>query len=78
MSVSGISFSVSLDGDTSTGTVWAAIYDSNGKLNAVKQYQAADTVNVVFDVGVTGAYVKIMWWNDNMQPMCEAQTIPLQ
>ena len=78
MSVSGISFSVSLDGDTSTGTVWAAIYDSNGKLNAVMQYQAADTVNVVFDVGVTGAYVKIMWWNDNMQPMCEAQTIPLQ
>lgn len=78
MSVSGISFSVSLDGDTSTGTVWAAIYDSNGKLNAIKQYPAADTVNVVFDVGVTGAYVKIMWWNDNMQPMCEAQTIPLQ
>ena len=78
MSVSGISFSVSLDGDTSIGTVWAAIYDSNGRLNAIKQYPAADTVNVVFDVGVTGAYVKIMWWNDNMQPMCEAQTIPLQ
>jgi len=78
ISVSGISFSVALDGDTSIGTVWAAIYDSSGKLNAIKQYLAADTVNVVFDVGVTGSYVKIMWWNDNMQPICEAQTIPLQ
>ncbi len=78
ISVSGISFSVSLDGDTSTGNVWAAIYASDGKLKDVKQYPAAKTVNVAFDKGVTGAYVKIMWWDDNMQPMCEAQTIPLQ
>lgn len=78
ISVGGISFGVSLDGDTSTGNVWAAIYDSDGKLKSVKQYPAAKTVNVAFDKGVTGAYVKIMWWDSNMQPICEAQTIPLQ
>lgn len=78
ISVSGISFSVSLNGDTSTGTVYAAIYDSDGKLKNVKQYPAADSVNVAFDKVVTGAYVKIMWWDNNMQPICEAQTNPLQ
>lgn len=77
MSVSGISFRVSLDGDTSVGTVYAAIYDSKGKLNAVKQYPAADIVPVAFDVDTTGAYVKIMWWNE-MFPMCESQIISLQ
>lgn len=77
IAVSGISFKVSLGGDTSVGTVYAAIYDSKGKLNAVKQYPAADTVPVAFDAGTTGAYVKIMWWNE-MLPMCESQIIPLQ
>ena len=76
LSVSGISFSVSLNGNTNVGTVWAAVYDSIGKAISVKQYPAADTVNVVFDAGVAGDYVKIMWWN-NIVPMCEAQIIPL-
>lgn len=78
MIVSGISFSVKLSGDTSVGDVYAAIYDTNGKLKNLKQYPAADIVKIEFDAGITGAYVKIMWWDNNMKPMCEAQTIPLQ
>ena len=78
MVVSGISFSVKLSGDTGVGNVYAAIYDTNGKLKNLKQYPAADIVKIEFDAGITGAYVKIMWWDDNMKPMCEAQTIPLQ
>ena len=78
MVVGGISFNVKLAGDTSIGGVYAAIYDASGKLKNLKQYPAADSVNVEFDAGTTGAYVKIMWWDDDRQPMCEAQTIPLQ
>ena len=78
MSVSGLSFTVTLDGDTSTGAVYAAIYDSEENIIALKKYDAADTVRVEFDAGTTGAYVKIMWWNDSLQPMCESQIISLQ
>ncbi|MBP3362049.1 MAG: hypothetical protein J6N52_14455 [Clostridia bacterium] len=78
MTVSGISFGVTLSGDTSVGFVRAALYDANGALKSLKEYPAAQNVNVVFDPGAAGAYAKIMWWNDNMQPMCDAQTIPLQ
>ena len=72
------SFELTLSGETSVGTIYAGLYDTNGVLKALKLYKAADTVNVSFDVGATGSYVKIMWWNDNMQPMCDAQIIPLQ
>lgn len=78
MVVSGISFTVKLAGDTNIGNIYAAIYDASGRLKNLKQYPAADSVKIEFDAGVTGAYVKIMWWDNNMKPMCEAQTIPLQ
>ena len=78
MVVSGISFTVKLAGDTSIGNVYAAIYDASGRLKNLKQYPAADSVKIEFDAGVTGSYVKIMWWDDNMKPMCKAQNIPLQ
>lgn len=78
MVVSGISFTVKLAGDTSVGNVYAAIYDASGILQNLKQYPAADSVKIEFDAGITGTYVKIMWWDNSMKPMCEAQTIPLQ
>lgn len=78
ISVNSISFNISLKGDTSKGTVWAAVYDANGKINAVNHYPAADTVNVVFNAPIKGSYVKIMWWDENMRPICQAQTIKLQ
>ena len=78
MVVSGISFGVKLAGDTSVGNVYAAIYDASGRMKDLKQYPAADSVKIEFDAGVTGAYVKIMWWDGNMKPMCGVQTIPLQ
>ena len=78
MSVSGISFDLTLNDDSPEGTVYAAIYASDGSLNALKQYPAAKVVNVAFDAGVTGAYIKIMWWNDSLKPMCKVKTITLQ
>ena len=73
-----ISFDVTFSGDTSVGFVRAALYGADGALKSLKEYPAAQNVNVVFDPGAAGAYAKIMWWNNNMQPMCDAQTIPLQ
>ncbi|MBP3361440.1 MAG: leucine-rich repeat domain-containing protein [Clostridia bacterium] len=78
IAVSGISFGVTLSGDTSIGFVRAALYSADGALKSLKEYPAAQNVNVVFDPGAVGAYAKIMWWNDNMQPMCEPQIIHLQ
>ena len=78
MDAGGISFWLTLNGNTNTGTVYAGMYDTNGTLNHIVQYPASKIVNVVFEKGMTGAYVKIMWWNDNFVPMCPPQTIPLQ
>ena len=75
MSVSGISLGLSMSEEI--GTVYAAIYDSADKLLFLKEYEARDVVNVTFDTVITGSYVKIMWWKDEMKPMCEAKVIPL-
>lgn len=77
VTVSGISFTVTLNGNTKTGTVYAVMYNQDGTVKQIKDYPAAKEVKVVFDFGVTGAYVKVLWWND-LKPMCGAQTIPLQ
>ena len=69
---------VSLYGNTSIGTVFAAMYDADGKLTGVRQYPASETVGVEFDDGTEGSYIKIMWWHGDVQPMCIAETISLK
>ena len=63
-------FDAEFSGDTNVGTVWAALYDENNVLQCVKSYQPSDRVKVAFDKEVTGTYAKVMWWNDNMKPLC--------
>ena len=71
------SLTVTLSGETNVGTVYAVMCDADGKMIGVKQYPASETVNVVFGDDPEGAYVKVMWWNGNMRPMCAAETISL-
>ena len=73
-SISGVSFTVNLNGDTSEGKVYAALYSADGKLSAVKEYAPAKSVKVEFDEGDAGAFVKVMWWSGNMTPECLART----
>ena len=73
--ISGISFNVELTGDTSEGTVFAALYSNDGKLESVKTYQAAANINVAFEEAEKGSYVKVMWLlGDKLIPLCESST----
>ena len=78
MDAGGISFWLTLSGNPNTGTVYAGIYEANGTLKQLKDYPAQKIINIVFDEGMTGSYVKIMWWKEELVPMCPPQTIPLQ
>ncbi|MBR4720387.1 MAG: alkaline phosphatase [Clostridia bacterium] len=78
MEVDPDSLTVSLYGDTSMGTIYAVMYNANKKIIEVKQYSAAETVDVEFADDTNGSYVKIMWWQTNMRPICPAKTIPLK
>ena len=75
MAVAPDTLTVTLSGDTSIGNVYAVMRDADGKMVEVKQYPAAETINVEFVNDLEGKYVKLMWWNENMRPMCEAETI---
>ncbi len=75
MSVDRDSLTVSLYGNTSIGTVYAVMYDADGTMKGINQYPASETINVEFADDTEGAYVKIMWWHQNMHPMCTAETI---
>ena len=77
MEVDSQTLTVSLFGNTSIGTVYAVMYDSDGALSAVKKYRASETVDVKFADDTEGSYIKIMWWRGDMYPMCEAETISL-
>lgn len=78
--VDGISFDVTLEADSYPGNIIAALYSGEDALKSVKSYPAEESVRVSFDKGQTGAYVKIMWWEDlsSMKPVCNSQIIPLQ
>lgn len=69
-----ISFTISLDGAESGGTIAAALYDECGRLLAVNDYPAADSVNISFNK--MGAYVKILWWDmEALIPLADGEKI---
>lgn len=74
MTVNPVSLTVSLFGNTSIGTVYAAIYDADGTMRGVRQYPAAETVEIEAEY-TKDSYIKIMWWHGNMYPMCANETI---
>lgn len=75
-----VSIDIALEADDYTGSIIAGLYSTNGVLKSLKVYPASETLKVSFDKGQTGAYVKIMWWEDikSMKPVCGSQIIPLQ
>lgn len=79
ISVGGISFDITLKADSYTGNIIAALYSSNNVLKSLKTYTASENLRVSFDQGQTGAYVKIMWWDDinSMKPLCPAEIVDL-
>lgn len=77
MNVDPASLTVSLYGNTSIGTVLAAMYNADGDLIGIKLYPASETVEVEFADTAEGSYVKIIWWHGDMHPMCVAETISL-
>ena len=77
MSVDTDSLTVSLCGNTTIGTVYAIIYDADGKMGEVKKYPASEKVELELGDAAEGSYAKIMWWRGNIYPMCAAETISL-
>jgi len=73
-SISGISFTVNLNGDELDGNIYAALYSADGELSAVRKYPADNSVKVEFSETESGAYVKVMWWNGEQTPVCLAKT----
>ncbi|MDD6564612.1 MAG: cohesin domain-containing protein [Clostridiales bacterium] len=69
---------VTLTGEIGTGTVYAAIYGENNRMKQVKLYSSLGTFNIEFDTPEVGDTVKVMWWKDNLQPMCAAKSITLR
>ncbi|MBQ3428117.1 MAG: alkaline phosphatase [Clostridia bacterium] len=75
MTVDPETLTVTLSGDEITGDVNAAMYSADGRMIEIRQYPASETVEVGFDNATENTEIKIMWWNGNMYPMCEAETI---
>lgn len=75
MSVDRDLLTVSLFGNTSIGTLYAAMYDYGGRMLEVKQYPASETVGVEFEDDTEGAYLKVIWWHGNMYPMCPYEIV---
>ena len=72
------SLTASLYGNTSIGTVYAVMHSADEKIIEIKQYPASETVLIEFEDDTEGSYAKIMWWHGFMQPMCNAETIPIE
>ena len=60
-----------------TGTVYSALYDSEGRVLEAKAYIASATIPAHFDNISAGSYYKVMWWNDELKPFCKAKVIDL-
>ena len=77
MSVDPVSLTVSLSGNTTIGTVYAAFYDERGELKELRQYPASETVEVGAAAAAEYSYVNLMWWHGNMYPMCVSEKVSL-
>lgn len=77
MNVDPDSLTVTLSGNTGIGTVYAIVFDAAGRMTGMKHYPASETVEVELDDATKGASVKILWWQENLHPMCSAETVSL-
>ena len=77
MAVDPDSLTVTLSGNTGIGTVYAIVFDAAGRMTGMKHYPASETVEVELDDAAKGASVKILWWQENLHPMCSAETVSL-
>lgn len=60
-----------------TGTVYAALYDSEGRLLEAKVHTASATIQTCFDDISAGSYYKVMWWDAKLKPFCKAKVVNL-
>lgn len=59
------------------GNIFVAFYKGNAQMISYKKYSPnSGTIDVPVDKNAS--YAKAMWWNSQMQPCCEAQTIKLK
>ncbi|NBH14060.1 hypothetical protein D3Z36_07645 [Lachnospiraceae bacterium] len=59
------------------GDIYVAFYKDTGQMTSYKMYSSnAGTIEVPVDE--TASYAKVMWWNQEMQPNCEAQMMKLK
>lgn len=75
-----ISFTAALSsGEDISGTVAAALYDTDGKLRAVKLLDASEELNIEFDSIPDADHVSVMWFGslEKMDPVTKARIIDL-
>ena len=75
-----LTFKVDLKSDeTITGIIIAAVYDNDGKVIAVKQYNAASEVSFTFADVKNAATIKVFWWDGfgSMMPQAKNETVSL-
>ena len=76
-----LTFKVDLKSDeTITGIIIAAVYDNDGKVIAVKQYNAASEVSFTFADVKNAATIKVFWWGGfgSMMPQAKNETVSLK
>ncbi|MDO4562774.1 MAG: Ig-like domain-containing protein [Clostridia bacterium] len=68
-------FDITVENCTETATVYAGIYDDEGKLLSMKRQELAkdDTTSVAIEKSTLAAYAKIFVWNSIMRPITEAK-----
>lgn len=75
-----ISFTADLSsGENISGTVAAALYDTDGKLCAIKLLDASEKLDIEFSSITNADHVSVMWFGslDKMDPVTEARIIEL-
>ena len=76
-----LTFKVDLISDKMiTGIIIAAVYDNDGKVIAVKQYNAASEVSFTFADVKNAATIKVFWWGGfgSMMPQAKNETVSLK
>jgi len=63
---------IALTGDLSCGKIYVASYGDEGLL-AIKEYNPQNEMEV--EIEEKGNFVKVMWWNSNLSPVCSALEI---
>ncbi len=77
VTISGLSKTVTLHGESYDGIIIVALYDNLGRFIDIEKYTPQENISVDLPATLDYSTAKVIWWESlsSLKPLCESKTI---